>query len=109
MSCDGELDVGIVDENNTFARDLRVALWREHMGDQTLNLDNPLDAFNLFEEYTSNYELHWLTENGAPASRLRPYPLDFYPQEPAHHQLFMPGGIDPYRGPEIVYAVTVGP
>lgn len=101
MSCDGEVQLAIVDANNTFAKELRIELWSEHLKIAT-DLNNPIDAFLKMVDGVSNKIGH-----------LIPYPLDekavyVYPMSNDNdstppekgHSLFMQNIFDPYYGPK---------
>jgi phosphatidylserine/phosphatidylglycerophosphate/cardiolipin synthase-like enzyme len=88
MTYDSEVHVGVVDAENRFACDLRLALWQEHM-----DLDNPdrlLDPTAGFEAFRSHA--------GGEQGRLRL--LDTTPgRKPPLHNLVMRQFMDPYKGP----------
>ncbi len=87
MTYDSEVHVGIVDAENQFARDLRLALWQEHMDLE--NVENLRDPAAGFEAFRS----HAAAEQG----RLRI--LDTTPgRKPPLHHLVMGRFMDPYRG-----------
>jgi phosphatidylserine/phosphatidylglycerophosphate/cardiolipin synthase-like enzyme len=88
MTYDTEVHVGIVDAENQFARDLRLALWQEH-----LDLDSP-DSLLKPGEGLEAFSAHAASERG----RLRL--LDTDPgRRPLFHSLVMNRVMDPYRGP----------
>ena len=92
MTCDTEIHLGIVDAENRFGRDLRLALWQEH-----LDLVNPAAILDPTEAVAVFYE-H--AANGLGRLCL----LDSNPGAPARfHQMAMNTFIDPYRGPPQAY------
>ncbi len=86
MACDSELQVGIVDEKNTFAKEMRKRLWGEHF--QGPCPDDPGDALRTFKEKTiadaGRLRLH-KTNNGerAPVRHGRIYStlIDLYGED----------------------------
>ncbi len=58
MTYDSELQVGIVDENNAFARDLRIRLWEEHCGGSVRQLSNAAASVERFKECVSAAKGH---------------------------------------------------
>lgn len=88
MTYDSEVHLGVIDAENQFARDLRLALWQEHMDvEKAENLLDPTAGFESFKNYAAN-------ESG----RLRL--LDTTPgRKPPLHNLVMSQFMDPYRGP----------
>jgi phosphatidylserine/phosphatidylglycerophosphate/cardiolipin synthase-like enzyme len=97
MTHDGELQVAIVDGNNTFAKEFRKALWAEHTGESPSSLENPIQAYSLFSNAATNGDGH-----------LKPYPHDIdnvFPERsgskppPLTHRKTIRYGIDPYAGP----------
>ena len=88
LTCDTEIHLGIVDAENRFGRDLRLALWQEH-----LDLANPAAILDPAEAVAVFYD-H--AANGLGRLRL----LDSNPGSPPRfHQLAMNTFIDPYRRP----------
>ena len=84
-----EIHLGIVDGENRLARDLRVALWAEH-----LELDDP-DALLDPREAAGSFE-----ENAAGGQgRLIAYPTQRFKRE-FPYRFLMNRLIDPYAGPE---------
>ncbi len=99
MTCDGELQVAIVDEANLIARELRIALWSEHLG-QAVNLDDPIAAYQILASGVSNQSGH-----------LKPYTHDtraLWPptsnsQRPdTGHSTIIRNIFDPYYGPQSI-------
>jgi phosphatidylserine/phosphatidylglycerophosphate/cardiolipin synthase-like enzyme len=89
MTHDGELDVGIVDANNTFARELRKSLWAEHLGVPAASLDDPTAAVAKFKANVA-----------ASLGQVRPYvPLPASTPVPFGHREAILDLIDPYAGP----------
>lgn len=93
MTCDGEVQLAIVDSAELFARDLRVALWSEHLGTAVSN--DPVTAYVAMADGVTNT-----------TGRLRPYMLDYnavYPagstQPERGHSTWMRSVFDPYFGP----------
>ncbi len=88
MSGDTEVHLGVVDADNQLARDLRLALWQEHMDLTTPDtILDPAAGFDAFQTYAANA-----------TGRLRLLPTD-PGRRPIGHELAMKF-IDPYRGPE---------
>ena len=88
MTYDSEVHLGVVDAENRFARDLRLALWQEHL--DLNSADNLLDPAMGFEAFRSHAE--------GKQGRLRI--LDTMPgRKPPLHHLVMSQFMDPYRGP----------
>jgi phosphatidylserine/phosphatidylglycerophosphate/cardiolipin synthase-like enzyme len=88
MTHDGELQLGIVDDDDLFALNLRRDLWHEH-----LRTTIPTDwaaAFDLFKYRTTRSE-----------GRVRPYPT-IHPGRtpPWGHAKVITDLIDPYAGPD---------
>lgn len=97
MTCDGEVQLAIIDSAELFARDLRVALWSEHLGATVAN--DPVTAFTAMSDGVT-------TVTPAPTNRLRPYMLDFNAVYPGGsttpergHATWMRNVFDPYYGP----------
>lgn len=86
MTCDGEMQIGIVDANNVFARNLRKKLWEEHLQASVSN--DPKDAYKLYKERTSDS-----------LGRVRPYPTNHPGPVPIGHEKIMLELIDLYAGP----------
>jgi phosphatidylserine/phosphatidylglycerophosphate/cardiolipin synthase-like enzyme len=87
MSCDGEIDVGIVDEANAFARDFRDRVWTEHLEVPPGSLTNVPAALAAFEAAVA-----------AGSGRVRPYSTAITPV-PDGQAFLMTNIIDPYEGP----------
>ena len=96
MSFDSELHIGVVDDNDTFAKEFRKTLWNELTGQSPAALDDPVAAYGLFKTATATSAVH-----------LKPYPVDplaVYPAvagstpPPFGHRSAMQR-IDPYAGP----------
>jgi phosphatidylserine/phosphatidylglycerophosphate/cardiolipin synthase-like enzyme len=84
-----EIHLGIVDAENRFVRDLRAALWQEHLElDQPDSLFDPREAAGLFQENAAEGQ-----------GRLISYPCQRFPRE-APYRFLMNHIIDPYAGPE---------
>jgi phosphatidylserine/phosphatidylglycerophosphate/cardiolipin synthase-like enzyme len=88
MAHDGELQLGIVDAQNQFARDLREALWRHHLETSNLPPDF-IAAYNLFKSRVNNSE-----------GLMRPFPTDHPGEKPTGHITLITHLVDPYAGPE---------
>ncbi|HEY9037486.1 MAG TPA: phospholipase D-like domain-containing protein [Roseovarius sp.] len=97
MTHDGELHIGVVDDNDLFAKDLRKTLWAEHTGRPAGTLDPFPTAFT-----------HWKADTAASGGHLRPYPVDplsVFPAvagsnaPPLTHSTTMRTVVDPYAGP----------
>jgi phosphatidylserine/phosphatidylglycerophosphate/cardiolipin synthase-like enzyme len=84
-----EIHLGIVDAENRFVRDLRVALWQEH-----LELDGP-DALLDPREAAGLYQENAVGGQG----RLIAYPCQRFKRE-FPYRLLMNRIIDPYAGPK---------
>jgi hypothetical protein len=80
--------MGVVDAGNQFARDLRLALWQEH-----LDLESPDDILDL----SSGLDC-WQDKATRESGRVRIYPTE-PGSTPALHSVVLPGFIDPYGGP----------
>jgi phosphatidylserine/phosphatidylglycerophosphate/cardiolipin synthase-like enzyme len=89
MTTDSELHLGIVDGANTFARNLRLTLWREHM---ELTDDSPI------LDPAVGADLFQTTANGG-QGRLRVYPQSNPGTAPCCHTDIMTYGVEPYGGP----------
>jgi len=96
MTCDGELQIAVVDENNVLAKQFRSALWQEHMA-ASIDLDDPVSAYDLFVSSTAALD-----------GNLKPYPVDAAAIYPGTSESTAPekghGGwmrevFDPYAGP----------
>jgi phosphatidylserine/phosphatidylglycerophosphate/cardiolipin synthase-like enzyme len=84
-----EIHLGVVDEKNEFVRDLRLALWQEHMElDTPDSILDPREAVGLFHEEAAS-------GNG----RLLNYPTKRFKRE-IPYRWIMNRLIDPYAGPE---------
>jgi phosphatidylserine/phosphatidylglycerophosphate/cardiolipin synthase-like enzyme len=88
MTCDTEVHLGVVDADNRFARDLRLALWQEHLElDHSDPILDPTTGFDAFQKNATSK-----------IGRLR-----LYPTEPGRkqifHQIIMNKFMDPYCGP----------
>ena len=88
MTFDGELDVGIVDSNNTFAKECRKALWSEHLGVSPTAVDDPIAGYAAFKAGIAVHTAH-----------LKPYPYDATATMPWGHTRAIRILIDPYGGP----------
>lgn len=102
MTTDGELQVGIVDAENVFARDLRASLWAQHSGLSAADFTDPLLAMPRFKRSIA-----------ARSGHLKPYPLDprathprisSAPPPPRGHATLIRLAIDPYAGPRYLLA-----
>jgi phosphatidylserine/phosphatidylglycerophosphate/cardiolipin synthase-like enzyme len=89
MAYDTEIHLGVVDAQNQFARDLRLALWQEHLDLSTP--DSLLDSSAGIDAFRSNAASN--------AGRLQ-----LFPAKAGHrflaHGLVMNNFMDPYRGPD---------
>lgn len=95
MTHDGELHLGIVDANGTFARDFRKALWQEHSGHAIV--DPPVAAYTTFQADTAA-GTHHLTPYRFNRDVVYP-PTAATPAPPAKHPYLVRTKIDPYAGP----------
>jgi hypothetical protein len=89
MTFDGELEVAIVDEAETFAREFRKQLWAEHLVRPAATLDDPNTAYATFK-----------ADVLASSGRVRPYtaaPAGSSP--PIGHAQTIRWVVDPYGGP----------
>jgi len=84
-----ELQLGVVDEENRLAKDLRLALWQEHLElDSSESLLNPGDAVGM-----------WLENASDEKGRLRLLPSErFRPEFP--YRILFNRIVDPYSGPD---------
>lgn len=98
MSTDGELQIGIVDAENTLARDLRSRLWAQHSGLPAVDFTDPFLAIPRFKSSVV-----------ARSGHLKPYPLNPFarhprdpsaPPAPPGHATVIRLAIDPYAGPK---------
>lgn len=99
MAHDGEVNVTIVDAQETFTREFRKTLWAEHTGRPPDDFHSPAAGFTAFKESSMK----------EPPGRLRTYSADpahvFPPPEgtelslPPGHQTALRAFIDPYAGP----------
>lgn len=99
MTCDGEVQLAIVDANNALARELRIALWSEHRGvTWSMDLEDPVGAYEILKANIADRIGH-----------LQPYTLDekaVYPEidgsKPPDwiHSAWMERAFDPYYGPK---------
>lgn len=95
MTHDGEIHLGIVDQAEMFAKELRKSLWAEHSGRAPASLDDPIIGYGQFKADTA-----------ASVHHLTPYLFDPVvfplgpgtPQPPAGHEYIM-SVADPYAGP----------
>jgi phosphatidylserine/phosphatidylglycerophosphate/cardiolipin synthase-like enzyme len=95
MTHDGELHIGVVDEKNNFARQLRIALWQEHRGLSSVELPLLEDidsAYAFFKDFAEKGENAAVSEN-----RLRRYEAQCKVAAPDHRAVI--SCIDPYAGP----------
>ena len=84
-----ELQLGVVDAENELVRDLRLALWQEHLElDGTMPLLDMRDAVGLMQETAVSGQ-----------TRLKTYPVKRYRFE-FPYRFFMNRIVDPYLGPE---------
>lgn len=89
MSHDSEIHLAIVDSDNTFAKQLRLDLWQEHMELTHLGMIiDPSGGVAAFQDNAKN-EL----------GRLRIYPTEDPGFAPLFHEVIMNHIIDPYHGP----------
>jgi phosphatidylserine/phosphatidylglycerophosphate/cardiolipin synthase-like enzyme len=86
MTHDGELHLGIVDDDDAFALNLRSNLWEEHL--QIAIPTDPNEAFTLFKDRTINS-----------LGRVRSYPSGPPGPPPRGHPRAITSVIDPYAGP----------
>lgn len=101
MTHDGEIQVGIVDADNAFAREFRMSLWAEHTGQPRNLFEDPVAGYSLFSTAVRDRMGH-----------LKPYPHDIgnvYPEgtrtKPppiaylGKHSTAIRSILDPYAGP----------
>lgn len=88
MSVDGELTVGVVDGAELFARQLRTALWGEHLERDPATLVDPDAAYSTFED-----------DAFAKRGRVRIYEPTAWYDPPTGHGPAMRQIVDPYGGP----------
>jgi phosphatidylserine/phosphatidylglycerophosphate/cardiolipin synthase-like enzyme len=97
MTYDSEIQVGVVDGVNAFAKELRKTLWAEHTGRTAVALNDPNAAYTLFK-----------TDVASSAGKVKPYPVDplaIYPAATGTtppergHIRWMRYIFDPYAGP----------
>lgn len=87
---DSEIHLAIVDSAESFARDLRLALWQEHLElADSASIVDPDAAVGVFQANA-------VGELG----RLRVFPTADPGSAPCCHDVVMTHGIDPYEGPE---------
>ncbi|MDA0167648.1 phospholipase D family protein [Solirubrobacter taibaiensis] len=87
MTCDGEIDAGIVDEAGIFARDFRDRIWTEH-------LEVPVGSLTDLPTALAAVE----TSVATSSARLHPYPTAVTPV-PSGQGFWMTRLHDPYCGP----------
>jgi phosphatidylserine/phosphatidylglycerophosphate/cardiolipin synthase-like enzyme len=90
MSYDSEIQLGIVDSAHLLARNLRLALWKEHM-----ELSDTNDISDPFEG-VSNFRDNAISESG----HLRIFSTADPGSAPLCHRFMMNYVIDPYKGPK---------
>jgi len=95
MTHDGELHLGIVDQAETFAKELRKSLWAEHTGRAPAVFDNPTTGYDRFKDDTA-LSVHHLTPYLFDPVVFPPAPGT--PQPPFGHERIM-RWVDPYAGP----------
>ena len=88
MTFDGELSIGIVDEQERFARELRAKIWGEHLERPPATLSDPDAAIALFE-----------ADAWAKRGRVRLYVPAAANDPPDGHGVMMRRVVDPYGGP----------
>jgi phosphatidylserine/phosphatidylglycerophosphate/cardiolipin synthase-like enzyme len=88
MTYDTEVHVGVVDAKNQFARDLRLALWQEHMDlENSDTLFDPAAGFEIFGSYAAEEKGRLRVLNTTPG------------RKPPLHNLVLGQFMDPYKGP----------
>jgi phosphatidylserine/phosphatidylglycerophosphate/cardiolipin synthase-like enzyme len=87
MTHDSELDVGIVDAEGVFSKELRKTLWAEHLATTLPAVDDPMVGYNL---------MNAAVKRGGRTGHIIPYALHL--SEPMGHKQAI-GRIDPYAGP----------
>ena len=87
MCHDGEIKLGIVDENNLFVKNLRSMLYQEHSQQPATNFDDPIIAFDNMKSYVL-----------AGTGRLRNYDFSYLSQPYGHASAVNNIGW-PYAGP----------
>ncbi len=90
MTADSEISLGIVDEQNAFAKDLRKKLWAEHLEVPLADIDDPAVGYTMFKAAVS-------IPDGR--GRVRGYDMTV-PPKPDGHDYRMCFVIDPYGGPK---------
>jgi phosphatidylserine/phosphatidylglycerophosphate/cardiolipin synthase-like enzyme len=88
MTYDSELSVGVVDEADQFAKELRTALWAEHLQRPADSLTDQAAAYDVF-----------LADTWAGNGRVRLYNPDAANDPPDGHSIAMRTIVDPYAGP----------
>jgi phosphatidylserine/phosphatidylglycerophosphate/cardiolipin synthase-like enzyme len=87
MCHDGEMKIGVVDENNLFVKTLRSTLYQEHSQQPATNFDDPVIAFDNMKSYVL-----------AGTGRLRYYDFSYLSQ-PYNHAFIVNRIGWPYAGP----------
>ncbi len=91
MTADSEIALGIVDEQNAFAKNLRMKLWAEHLDVPLADVEDPAVGYDLFKEAVAS---------PTGIGRVRAYDATLPPKPPIGHDYTMRSVLDPYRGPK---------
>ena len=87
MTHDTEIDVGVVDADGMFVKDLRKSLWAEHLTTSLSAVDDPMIGYDLMRAAA--------TKRGRTGHTI---PYDVQLSQPRGHKLAI-ARIDPYAGP----------
>lgn len=91
MTHDGEIQLGLVDGNNVFVKELRKKLYAEHTGRSLATFNNPIAAYNTYK-----------ADAAASHHRLRPTPTTAPGSVPLGHATAITNVVDPYAGPPAI-------
>ena len=94
MCHDGELKLGIVDEEGLFVKNLRSTLYEEHSEQNNVDFSEPVAAFDLMKSY-----VHTDRDTGQTTGRLNAYHFEDL-TVPEYHAFMVNNVIWPYAGPE---------
>ena len=104
MSLDSEIHLGIVDEKETFVRELRIAIWKEHLqlNEDESNKSRPDSIINRIKDPKEGVAL-FSSDKDPGARRLRPISDDLgkNPPDRSWEKYLMKAFIQPYSGPKM--------